>query len=532
MNPENQPELQEDLQPEVVEQDVAQQEPVAQEAAPSKQEVKAEEAAQQAKKDKRSNLLYAIIAIVFVLVGITAIVWNSGVVQNNATAVTMNGEKYTAAEVNYHFTNAYQSFVSSYGDYLAYIGLDTTVSLKDQIYDGEQTWYDYFLETALYQLSCVAALQDAAAAEGYVYTDAVAESVESIVTELNMYAPYYGYTDGEEYLVAYYGSTMDMDLYSEMLLKSLQAEEYATAYQNSLVYDDAALDAAYAADSTNYDFIDYEMAYVYNAVASTDADGNVIEVTDEMTAAAYAEAQATANIILEDYQAGASLSDVCDQFADMATYSNNEGSYYGGDLVSEWLYEDGRQDGDSTVIEVEGTTGIYVLVFHDRYREEYNLIDVRHILVMPETGTLVEGDDGYEEELADLNAMASAEAQAILDEYLAGDQSEDSFATLAGMYSEDSGSYSNGGLYESVAMGEMVAEFEDWCFDASREAGDIGIVETSYGYHIMYFSGLGDVYWKELVKLDLLTIDYNAWFETLMADYTPVTSDFGMGFVG
>ncbi len=33
----------------------------------------------------------------------------------------------------------------------------------------------------------------------------------------------------------------------------------------------------------------------------------------------------------------------------------------------------------------------------------------------------------------------------------------------------------------------MVTEFNDWVFDANRKAGDVELVETDYGYHIIYF---------------------------------------------
>ena len=33
----------------------------------------------------------------------------------------------------------------------------------------------------------------------------------------------------------------------------------------------------------------------------------------------------------------------------------------------------------------------------------------------------------------------------------------------------------------------MVETFTDWCFDSSRQPGDNGMVETEYGYHLMYF---------------------------------------------
>ena len=52
-----------------------------------------------------------------------------------------------------------------------------------------------------------------------------------------------------------------------------------------------------------------------------------------------------------------------------------------------------------------------------------------------------------------------------------------------------------GGLYTDVYAGQMVATFNDWCFDPARQPGDYGIVETRFGYHIMYFSARGEDTW-------------------------------------
>ena len=61
----------------------------------------------------------------------------------------------------------------------------------------------------------------------------------------------------------------------------------------------------------------------------------------------------------------------------------------------------------------------------------------------------------------------------------------------------DPGSASNGGLYEDVAPGDMVEEFNDWCFEDGRTPGDTGIVKTKFGYHIMYFvSASEQLYWE------------------------------------
>ncbi len=114
-------------------------------------------------------------------------------------------------------------------------------------------------------------------------------------------------------------------------------------------------------------------------------------------------------------------------------------------------------------------------------------VNVRHILIFPEgADSATASTEEFSEEAW---AAAEANAQAILDEWLAGDKTEDSFAALANEHSQDPGSNTNGGLYENVTEGEMVEAFNDWCFDPSRQVGDTGIVKTNYGYHVMFFSG-------------------------------------------
>ena len=69
----------------------------------------------------------------------------------------------------------------------------------------------------------------------------------------------------------------------------------------------------------------------------------------------------------------------------------------------------------------------------------------------------------------------------------------------------------------------MVSAFNNWCFDSSRKPGDTGIVETTYGYHVMYFVGAAqDTYREYLVKSDLASEDYSNWYNTLV-DSLPMT---------
>lgn len=118
-------------------------------------------------------------------------------------------------------------------------------------------------------------------------------------------------------------------------------------------------------------------------------------------------------------------------------------------------------------------------------KETKPLIDVRHILLKPEATVDEEtGNTIYTEES---KAACLQKAEELLQQWKNGEATEDSFAQLAGEHTEDPGSKSNGGLYESVYQGQMVEAFDAWCFDESRKPGDTGIVETQHGYHIMYF---------------------------------------------
>lgn len=137
-------------------------------------------------------------------------------------------------------------------------------------------------------------------------------------------------------------------------------------------------------------------------------------------------------------------------------------------------------------------------------------VDVRHILLQP-------ADTENEQEWLD----CEKEAKALLDQWLSGEASEDSFAALANEHSTDPGSNTKGGLYEYVRAGQMVTEFNDWCFDKSREFGDYGIVKTSYGYHIMFFvrsQPVWHVYAENSAKNQLLQDTMKALMEKYTVD--------------
>lgn len=119
------------------------------------------------------------------------------------------------------------------------------------------------------------------------------------------------------------------------------------------------------------------------------------------------------------------------------------------------------------------------------------IADVRHILICPI------GDSEDQKEFTEEQwQICYEEAERILEEWKAGAATEESFAELANKYSQDGGSNTTGGLYQGITPESSYVEpFLNWSVDESRQVGDTGIVETEFGYHIMYYSA-GQGQWE------------------------------------
>ena len=131
-----------------------------------------------------------------------------------------------------------------------------------------------------------------------------------------------------------------------------------------------------------------------------------------------------------------------------------------------------------------------------------------------------------------------ARAQNAYDGWKAGAMDEDSFAAMANELSDDRDTSDpdavkdDGGLYENIVKGQMVVPFENWCFDPARKAGDSGLVETSYGVHIMYFVSHADhPYWQDIARAYLENDAVTTVISDILAEYEVVEHALGMRFV-
>lgn len=100
--------------------------------------------------------------------------------------------------------------------------------------------------------------------------------------------------------------------------------------------------------------------------------------------------------------------------------------------------------------------------------------------------------------------------------------SKDVFEMYGMDYTEDSSV-----MYDYVAKGDMVEEFENWLFDTSRVAGEMSSegIKTTYGYHVMFYTGDVRAQWEYEIREKLAEGDREDWMESIKATYSVTFTD-------
>ena len=503
----------------------------------------------EAKKLKIYTIAFVAVLIVMIAVavytGITNYIASSGIHEKDTIAATVGDHEISNAGLSYYYMDALNNFNSTYGDYAFLYGIDTSVALDQQIIDEEtgETWADSFIEQAVASAQAVYALVDAAKAEGFTLPEEQQQQLDLTASNLDAYASIYGYENADAFIKAQYGNGTSKQSYLDYYERNLIASAYQTAHQDALTYTDDQIREADSANAAIYSSYSYNQYYVapskFLTGGTTDEDGNTT-YSDAENAAALQAAEEAANALVseeitsvEELDAAIAAMPV-NEGVDAASTAYTDQRYSAiNTYLTEWVTDASRQEGDMTVIpvtststdengnETETVTGYYVVFFREVNKNETKLVNVRHILVSFDGETNEDGT--YTDEA---KAAAKESAESILDEWKNGDATEDSFAALANERSTDTGSNANGGLYEDIYPGQMVTEFNNWCFDASRTAGDTGIVETTYGYHVMYFSGTADQTYRDyLITNDLISEDMETWSNGLLENCPVVNGD-------
>lgn len=460
-------------------------------------------------------------AIVLVVALIFA---NAGFTRRIVTAVEVGDKKVSAAEYSYYYI---QQAISTYNTYTqmfgsSYAPFDTGKSLDKQAYSDTQSWADYLSANALSAVRGIKTLVSAAEAEGFTMSEEGAASVEQTMQTLKTYADSSGMTLNR-YLSEVYGLGMNEDLMRQTQMEYQLALEYEEALRDRPEYTEEELEDYYQNTvHDSYTYVDLRYYEFAQEEAGDDSEGKTLEeakaeaedfISDIDSATDYArkikvllkaEAQADEDEEDEDEE----ITDNTERVGVSVSSLKNV-----DEKLAEWAFAEGRAEGDVEVVENEDGTGYYaVYMVKSAYRNDYNTVNMRQIYVEVE-------DTSDEEEMAE----AKTRAEELLSQWQDGEATEESFAALA---DEESDLSVEGGLYEQMAKGE--GEITDWLFDESRQAGDAAVLESSGGYHVVYYIGQGDPYWMVQVESAKRSADYSDTYAKLEEQYPVTEHSLGM----
>ena len=221
----------------------------------------------EAKKLRRYTAAFAFAIVAMILVVVFSRVSSSGIIPRSTTALTVGGTKVSAAELNHYYIDSVNNFLNSYGDYVSMFGLDTTKALDDQFYNEaeEQTWSDYFLETATASAQNMYAIYNEAKANGFTMSDESKASIDATVENMALYATMYGFSSPDAYIAAMYGEGCNEKTFRQYAEVQMTAQEYTAAKSEELTYDDAALRAEDEKNPAAYSAFTYNSYYLANS---------------------------------------------------------------------------------------------------------------------------------------------------------------------------------------------------------------------------------------------------------------------------
>lgn len=331
----------------------------------------------QEEKDKRDAQVFKVVSRLVIAVVIVGIVAGIGVSAFNryntlhGTFIKIGDKKVTELEFDYYYNATKNNYLTSYSALLPYMGIDVTGNFEDDLYTDQLTWRDYFRQSAAEQMRQVYALVEDARASGFVYDDS--QDYADAVASLRQGAASTGNSLAEYYRSAF-GRYATQSNVEPFIKNGLLASAYYGELIEANVPTDEEIIAYYQENVLDYDKVDYR-SFVFTA--DLDADAAEEQITGAMD-----ELKKKADAFMKERQAGSDFEELCianadeeskESYEDTETeYSLTEGRYYMStpSAIADWLYEDGRKEGDIAVLEDESNHQYYVVEFVNRYYDE------------------------------------------------------------------------------------------------------------------------------------------------------------------
>ena len=148
-----------------------------------------------------------------------------------------------------------------------------------------------------------------------------------------------------------------------------------------------------------------------------------------------------------------------------------------------------------------------VVSFENRYRNDAPTHDIRAIIT------------------------SSVDAQTIVDEWKAGEATEESFIALGSKYDEN-GMEDSGFLYQGMSATAVDEKLGQWLVDG-REAGDVTAIhlEDLGYYYTLYYVGENDAEWYANIQAVLANESMNSYMEEIGGNYSISDPDKNLNYL-
>lgn len=406
------------------------------------------------KREKKAKWIERLVVGVTVL-GLVALVASFPIrtyMTLHETYVVVGDEKITKLEFEYNFYVTRNNYINQYNDYLTMLGLDTTADLSSQMYSETMTWKDFFDQQTVASMIRAKALVAEADKAGFEYdTEPEYEAFKELIKQVSEEEG----VSQKEYIRQMYGPYSTMSRIEDFVKEGFYANAYYVQVVEENEPTEEEIQTYYDENSYLFDYVDYRIVTVETEVV----DGETI--TLEEKEAARVNAQAMAEDALEIVATEGEL---------------RKGASYEATStwINEWLFDEERKEGDTTIIENTTTEQFHVLYFVDRYLDDSASADLRMIMTSKE------------------------QAQSILDEWKEGGATEEYFGILADYYNEGTENTASGGYYQGVSRSGAPDEVVEWLFAEGRAEGDYTSItsETTGSTYILYYKGENISTWK------------------------------------
>lgn len=467
-------------------------------------------------KAKRNTVIAIVCTVLVVallgsLVAYSSLVTSGYFLRNTVVATTENYEVDNAV-FSYFFHKYYQEFNNTYGYYFP---INTSVSLKGQtctLYSDGSTWFDFFAANAKSTLSNTLAFCEEANARGITLTEEDHKEIDEAIASIKTAAKQAGVTTSY-YTHVMFGSGVNQKDVRRALELSVLASKCNQAIVDSYNYTEADFNKYIEENPDALVYAEYA-AFDMNTSDTLEDDVKTAEMLQSyLDRFAQVTTKEEFEAVAFDYLRNVTYLDdekvTDDAIREEVSALSTKSTYVKDDATAEWAFADDRKAGDVfTEISEDKTTYSAYMLLATPSLDEYNTVNIRHILLSSATY----GSD----------EAAKAKAEELLAGFTGG---ADAFAALANEYSEDTGSNTNGGLYENVGKGEMVESFDAWIYADGRKAGDTGIVKSDYGYHVMFFVGEGEIAWHVQANNALKNAQYSKDSAEINAKYVTTFDD-------